>query len=166
MCLGQVLLWLKQWDSCVFGSHIRATCDDVLSALRRHTSTIQKNAINKNFFSKSKGGTVDMPLNTPSSNSEGLGHSFSKRSPADNTPEQKVGLALLCFDQKLSIKDIAGLPCWFPTVTDTLLMLQVLLLCGPPGLGKTTLAHVAARHCGYHVVEVCVMIIQYKQCVV
>lgn len=32
--------------------------------------------------------------------------------------------------------------------------LQVLLLCGPPGLGKTTLAHVAARHCGYRVVEV------------
>lgn len=32
--------------------------------------------------------------------------------------------------------------------------MQVLLLCGPPGLGKTTLAHVAARHCGYRVVEV------------
>lgn len=32
--------------------------------------------------------------------------------------------------------------------------MQVLLLCGPPGLGKTTLAHVAAKHCGYHVVEV------------
>jgi hypothetical protein len=32
--------------------------------------------------------------------------------------------------------------------------MQVLLLCGPPGLGKTTLAHVAAKHCGYRVVEV------------
>lgn len=115
----EVLLWLKQWDSCVFGSHIRATCDDVLSALRRHSSTIQKNANNKNFFSKTKGGPVDMPLNAPSSNPEGLGGSFSKRSPVDSTPEQKV-----------------------------------LLLCGPPGLGKTTLAHVAARHCGYHVVEI------------
>lgn len=31
---------------------------------------------------------------------------------------------------------------------------KVLLLCGAPGLGKTTLAHVAAKHCGYHVVEV------------
>jgi chromosome transmission fidelity protein 18 len=30
----------------------------------------------------------------------------------------------------------------------------VLLLCGPPGLGKTTLAHVAAKHCGYRVVEI------------
>lgn len=27
------------------------------------------------------------------------------------------------------------------------------LLCGPPGLGKTTLVHVIARHAGYSVVE-------------
>ncbi|RRT82594.1 hypothetical protein B296_00019687, partial [Ensete ventricosum] len=34
----------------------------------------------------------------------------------------------------------------------------VLLLCGPPGLGKTTLSHIAAKHCGYCVLEVWALI--------
>lgn len=31
---------------------------------------------------------------------------------------------------------------------------KVALLHGPPGLGKTTLGHIIARHCGYNVVEI------------
>lgn len=33
-------------------------------------------------------------------------------------------------------------------------MQKVALLCGPPGLGKTTLAHTIARHAGYAVREI------------
>ena len=38
-------------------------------------------------------------------------------------------------------------------ITKITLSLKVALLCGPPGLGKTTLSHVIARHAGYNVVE-------------
>ncbi|XP_065332874.1 chromosome transmission fidelity protein 18 homolog [Cloeon dipterum] len=33
-------------------------------------------------------------------------------------------------------------------------MQKIALLCGPPGLGKTTLAHILAKHAGYNTVEV------------
>ncbi|GLT97836.1 hypothetical protein SLE2022_153820 [Rubroshorea leprosula] len=120
----EVLLWLKQWDSCVFGSEIRSTSDEVLSSLRRHTSAQHHKYTDSSFSSKSRGrkwssGSYRNSNNLDHGNTKGIQDPWSKKSRLTGPPEHKI-----------------------------------LLLCGSPGLGKTTLAHVAAKHCGYRVVEI------------
>ncbi|XP_014511030.1 chromosome transmission fidelity protein 18 homolog isoform X2 [Vigna radiata var. radiata] len=123
----EVLLWLKQWDSVVFGSEIRSTSDDVLSALKRHSSIVHhQKPLNSKFPRKNGGskwsnggGYVNSVSMDDGGSSKSIQDAWSTKSRNIGPPEQKI-----------------------------------LLLCGPPGLGKTTLAHVAARHCGYHVVEI------------
>ncbi|XP_004514027.1 uncharacterized protein [Cicer arietinum] len=123
----EVLLWLKQWDSTVFGSEIRSTSDDVLSALKRHSSISHNQKSLGSNFPRTKGGH-NWSSNNRYINSRSTDESGNSKNIQDirNTKSRNVGAP----EHK------------------------ILLLCGPPGLGKTTLAHVAARHCGYHVVEV------------
>ncbi|GAA0156401.1 hydrolase [Lithospermum erythrorhizon] len=118
----EVLMWLKQWDSCVFGSEIKSTTDDVLSSLRRHSSGVQQSKLSgrssfrsnrENRFGK---GT---PRDQNNHGSKDVQEPWDTKRKQSGPPEQKI-----------------------------------LLLCGPPGLGKTTLAHIAASHCGYRVVEI------------
>ncbi|KAH6786798.1 P-loop containing nucleoside triphosphate hydrolases superfamily protein [Perilla frutescens var. hirtella] len=123
----EVLLWLKQWDSCVFGSDIKSTTDDVLTSLRRHSTGSQHfKQSTKSYFQKNRETRFnrDIPkthndLDKENDTSLGDQEMWDKKHKSSGPPEQKV-----------------------------------LLLCGSPGLGKTTLAHVAARHCGYRVVEI------------
>ncbi|KAL2326602.1 hypothetical protein Fmac_025660 [Flemingia macrophylla] len=123
----EVLLWLKQWDSTVFGSEIRSTSDDVLSALKRHSSVVHnQKPLNSKFPRTNRGSKWSSGGRYI--NSRNMDESGSSKSIQDvwNTKSRNIGPP----EQK------------------------ILLLCGPPGLGKTTLAHIAAKHCGYHVVEV------------
>ncbi|KAK9137857.1 hypothetical protein Sjap_008451 [Stephania japonica] len=123
----EVLLWLKQWDSCVFGSQIRSTTDDVLTSLRRHSSLSQHQKLsNKSFLSTGR----KIPFS---------GGGFK---PSDNLEQEARNLKSI--PELLNKKSRGAGP------PDH----KILLLCGPPGLGKTTLAHVAAQHCGYRVVEI------------
>ncbi|KAF8106505.1 hypothetical protein N665_0139s0094 [Sinapis alba] len=122
----EVLLWLKQWDASVFGSEIRSTTDEVLSALKRHSTPSHRQKSDsaftrKNQFNRWSKESSSFPRNSDVGNSKATDNDDlrNKKSKLIGPPEQKI-----------------------------------LLLCGPPGLGKTTLAHVAAKHCGYRVVEI------------
>uniref|UniRef100_A0A803LZB0 AAA+ ATPase domain-containing protein n=1 Tax=Chenopodium quinoa TaxID=63459 RepID=A0A803LZB0_CHEQI len=144
----EVLSWLKQWDAAVFGNGIRNTEDEVLSALRRHSSLpLHQKHSSASFPGKSRGPKYPGKYTVTSSNFE---HENNRPKVVDNvqntrqnssrTPDQKVVNGNDGDDGAVGVDD--GV------------VVQVLLLCGPPGLGKTTLAHVAAKHCGYHVVEI------------
>lgn len=123
----EVLSWLKQWDAAVFGDDIRNTGDEVLSALRRHSSLpLHQRNLSASFLGKSRGPIYARAY---------MGNS-SMLEQENNRPK--------CIDGSLNkMENGSGT-----------LDQKILLLCGPPGLGKTTLGHVAAKHCGYHVMEI------------
>lgn len=108
----QVLLWLKQWDSCVFGSEVRSTSSEVLSALRRHSSSAQhQKFFRSNFQMNSRGPrwnkenfkqSNDLDNNT--GNSKGIQDLWNKKSRSTGPPEQKVWLfffAILCYLERI-----------------------------------------------------------------
>lgn len=96
--LSQVLLWLKQWDSCVFGSEIKSTEDDVLSSLKRHSlGSQQSKSYSRNFFRNNRESafTKGTPRthnyqNQDNNSSKNIPEQWEKQRRQSSPPEEKV----------------------------------------------------------------------------
>lgn len=108
-------MWLKQWDSCVFGTEIKSTTEDVLSSLRRHTSVAQhqKNS-SRNYFGKNREPQLGREafreynnLDKENNDSKGNHELWNKNHKGSGPLEQKVSYNI-CFKkasfQSLDIK--------------------------------------------------------------
>lgn len=101
----KVLLWLKQWDSCVFGSEIKTTTEDVLSSLRRHTSVAQHQKSSKSYFGKNKEPWQNRETfreykksDQENNDSKGSQDLWNRNRKGYGTPEQKVSY-IICSKQ-------------------------------------------------------------------
>lgn len=93
----QVLLWLKLWDSTVYGSEIRNTSDEVLSALKQHSSVTQNHKPldskfpRKNRESKWSSRSYANSTSTDEcDNSKTIQDAWNSKSRTIGPPEQKV----------------------------------------------------------------------------
>lgn len=89
-------MWLKQWDSCVFGVEIKSTTDDVLSSLKRHSSVIQHpRRSSRSSFGNTREPSIDNErahndLHTENNDSNGIKDLWDKKHRQGGPPEQKV----------------------------------------------------------------------------
>ena len=113
------LLWLKEWDECVFKGANKTSAAAELSKERRKKRAREANP------------AFDGPEREP----DPLGR-----------PQEKVQSPR--YNPRSPLTHVHALTPCLPALA------QILLLCGPPGLGKTTLAYVLARQAGYQVLEV------------
>lgn len=99
-------MWLKQWDSCVFGSEIKSTTDDVLSSLKRHTSVAQHQKVsNRGYFGKNRESRfseenfkVHNNLDQGNHDSKNIQELWNKKHKVSGPPEQKVSCSI-CLKQ-------------------------------------------------------------------
>lgn len=129
-CYFQVFLWLKQWDFSVFGSELKTTTDDVLSALKRHTTVSQQKKVsnrnssgwNKDF--KSNSGTFKEHNHFDKENYNSHGdQQLHNKSKETGPPEQKVtfGTSLILFLDLMKIFPLR----WIVFLSPTLLIMLV-----------------------------------------
>jgi chromosome transmission fidelity protein 18 len=139
----QVLQWLKSWDGCVFGSGAAAGAGASAAAKPKagaaaRAAAAASAAASSATFSRGGGSGTG---GRGSARSFGGGGRGGGRSDAAAAWARTAAL-----ERAAAAKPQIG--------ADGRPTERLLLMCGPPGLGKTTLAHIAARHCGYRVVDV------------
>jgi len=89
---------LKQWDPVVFGSEIRSTSDDVLSALKRHSSIVHNQKPLNSKFPRKNGGPkwnnggryINSVSMDESGSSKSIQDAWNTKSRNISPPEQKV----------------------------------------------------------------------------
>ena len=106
-------MWLKQWDSGVFGSEVRNTSSEVLSALRRHSSIGQQQKFSSSNFHRRNNGPrwnkeyfrnsndfdrKSKDFDRKDGDSKGVQDLWNKKSRSIGPPEQKVWLHFFAFD--------------------------------------------------------------------
>ena len=127
----QVLQWLKAWDGCVFGDAKAAQPAGKAGAPAAARAAASAAAL------AAAGGRG--PTGRGSAG-RGVGRGAGRGDAAAAYARQAA------LERAAAAKPQIG--------PDGRPVERLLLMCGPPGLGKTTLAHVVAKHCGYRVVDV------------
>jgi len=131
----QVLQWLKAWDSCVYG--------------HKNGGGAGKSAAP--MLGKGKrpappaGGMAAQAHKRPALPSSRRRGSAGGQ-PYDSAVNAAARSRAFALEREAANRPTVG--------EDGRPTERLLLMAGPPGLGKTTLAHIAAKHCGYRVVDI------------